>query len=285
MAETIILASGSRFRKELLLNAGVPFEAVPPETDERAVEAPLDGTRGDAGRCRPGACRSQGARRQRAQFPDALVIGADQTLSLGDEIFHKPRTWKRRGATLLALSGQTHHLNSAAVLVRGGETLWSHVEIARMTMRQLDPGVHRPPSRRASATRRWRASAPTRSKAAASSCSRRSRATTFTIVGLPLLPLLAALRRTAAPSMAEPIEAFVCGHPIAHSRSPMIHGHWLNELRHRRQLRRDRRRAGGISPAFLREQCPVRFRRRQCHDPAQGGSLRRRRPARRRGRS
>ena len=71
--------------------------------------------------------------------PGALVIGSDQTLSLGDDRF--PQTGRMEAARrhLLKLSGKTHHLNSAVVLVRDGETLWRHVGIARLTMRMLDP--------------------------------------------------------------------------------------------------------------------------------------------------
>ncbi len=72
-------------------------------------------------------------------IPAALVIGSDQTLSLGDEIFHKPVDMEAARRHLLALSGRTHQLNSAVALVRNGETLWSHVAVARLTMRKLEP--------------------------------------------------------------------------------------------------------------------------------------------------
>ena len=71
--------------------------------------------------------------------PGALVLGCDQTLSLGDELFHKPADMEGARRHLLALSGKTHQLNSAAVLARDGEALWRHVGIASLTMRKLDP--------------------------------------------------------------------------------------------------------------------------------------------------
>ncbi|TIV90116.1 MAG: septum formation inhibitor Maf, partial [Mesorhizobium sp.] len=68
-----------------------------------------------------------------------LVLGCDQTLSLGDEVFHKPADMEGARRHLLALSGKTHQLNSAAVLCRDGEVLWRHVGVASLTMRKLDP--------------------------------------------------------------------------------------------------------------------------------------------------
>ncbi len=196
MAETIILASGSSFRKELLLNAGVPFEAVLPQTDERAVEATLDGTGATPDEVALVLAEAK-ALDVGARFPDALVIGADQTLSLEDVIFHKPRTMEEARRTLLALSGQTHHLNTAAVLVVGGETVWRHVEVARMTMRQLDPGF----------VGRHLAAVGDLALKSVGAYQIEGRGVqlfdkiegdTFSIVGLPLLPLLAALRRRGA---------------------------------------------------------------------------------------
>ena len=68
------------------------------------------------------------------------MLGCDQTLSLGDRLFHKPRDMEDARRHLLALSGKTHQLNSAAVLARDGATLWRHVSVASLTMRELDPG-------------------------------------------------------------------------------------------------------------------------------------------------
>src|SRR5690606_3119729 len=72
------------------------------------------------------------------RFADAWVVGGDQTLSLGDEVFHKPADMEGARRHLLALSGKTHQLNSAIVIAKNGEAVWRHVAIARMTMRHLD---------------------------------------------------------------------------------------------------------------------------------------------------
>jgi septum formation protein len=74
------------------------------------------------------------------RHPGALVLGCDQTLSLGDELLHKPRDMEAARRRLLHMSGKTHELNSAAVLAKNGETIWRHVGVAHLTMRELDPG-------------------------------------------------------------------------------------------------------------------------------------------------
>jgi septum formation protein len=196
MAERIILASGSPFRKKILENAGVDFEAVPASIDERAVEAPLEGsgaTPEDIALVLAEAKALDVSERN----PGALVIGSDQTLSLDDTVFHKPPDMEGARRHLLKLSGKTHHLNSAVVLVRDGETLWRHVGIARLTMRHLDPAFI------------GRHLSHVGDKALSSvgayqiegqgiQLFEQVDGDYFTIVGLPLIPLLAALRERGA---------------------------------------------------------------------------------------
>ena len=196
MPEKIILASSSPFRKSLLANAGVSFAAVKPEVDERAAEAPLKGsgaTPEDVALVLAIAKAAEVSERNQ----HALVIGSDQTLSLGDEIFHKPADMEGARRHLLRLSGQTHQLNSAVALVRDGETLWSQVAVARLTMRKLEPAFI------------GRYLARVGEKALSSVCAyqiegdgiqlfERIEGDYFTIVGLPLLPLLAQLRTLGA---------------------------------------------------------------------------------------
>jgi septum formation protein len=196
MTDRIILASGSPFRKALLANAGVQFSAVPAEIDERAVEAPLQGsgtTPEDVALILAEAKALDVSERN----PGALVIGCDQTLSLGDHVFHKPDGMEGARLHLLSLSGKTHQLNSAVVLARDGETLWRNVSVARLTMRKLDPAFI------------GRHLARVGDKALASvgayqiegegiQLFEKIEGDYFTIVGLPLLPLLAALRDLGA---------------------------------------------------------------------------------------
>jgi septum formation protein len=139
MAERIVLASGSQFRKAMLEAAGVDIDVVPARIDERTVEKTLEGTGAspeDVAQVLAEAKALDVSERQ----PGRLVLGCDQTLSLDDELFHKPRDMEDARRHLLKLSGRTHQLNSAAVLARNGEALWRDVGIARLTMRKLEPG-------------------------------------------------------------------------------------------------------------------------------------------------
>lgn len=132
------MASKSPFRANLLKNAGLTFGAENADIDERSVEAPLYAT-GATPEDVAIILAEAKAHAVSEKNPDALIIGCDQTLSLGNEIFHKPADLAEAGKNLLKLSGKTHQLNSGIVLVRNGETIWRHVSIAYMTMRELRP--------------------------------------------------------------------------------------------------------------------------------------------------
>ncbi|MBZ9963786.1 Maf-like protein [Mesorhizobium sp. BR1-1-2] len=196
MTEKIILASGSPFRKAMLLASGIDVEAVAPDVDERALEAPLQGSGAspeDVALVLAEAKATEVSERR----PGALVLGCDQTLSLGDEVFHKPADMEGARRHLLALSGKTHQLNSAAVLIRDGEVLWRHVGIASLTMRKLDPafiGRHlaRVGSRALSSVGAYQV------EGEGIQLFEKIEGDHFTIVGLPLLPLLAELRTLGA---------------------------------------------------------------------------------------
>lgn len=139
MSDAIVLASGSPFRKKMLADAGLDFIQDRPQIDERAVEKAVEGA-GLTPEDLASILAEAKALDVSQRHPGKIVIGTDQTLSLGDEVLHKPNDMEEARRRLLALSGNTHQLNSAIVLVRDGEVLWRHVGIARLTMRQLDPG-------------------------------------------------------------------------------------------------------------------------------------------------
>ncbi|RWM77916.1 MAG: Maf-like protein [Mesorhizobium sp.] len=196
MTEKIILASGSPFRKALLVHAGVAVEAIPAEVDERALEAPLQGSGispEDVALVLAEAKATEVSERK----PGALVLGCDQTLSLGDEVFHKPADMEAARRHLLALSGKTHQLNSAVVLARDGAVLWRHVGIASLTMRKLEPafiGRHlaRVGAKALSSVGAYQI------EGEGIQLFERIEGDYFTIVGLPLLPVLAKLRDLGA---------------------------------------------------------------------------------------
>uniref|UniRef100_Q07UP6 Nucleoside triphosphate pyrophosphatase n=1 Tax=Rhodopseudomonas palustris (strain BisA53) TaxID=316055 RepID=Q07UP6_RHOP5 len=134
-SQPLVLASQSRARQALLLNAGIPFDAVPAEIDERAVQQ-------ESRLTSPGEIAARLAEEKAAvvsaRLPGRLVLGADQTLALGERSFHKPADRAQAVAQLRALSGRRHELHSAIALVRNGQTVFADVAVARMTMRQLD---------------------------------------------------------------------------------------------------------------------------------------------------
>ncbi|MBE1204332.1 Maf-like protein [Aminobacter carboxidus] len=196
MTEKLILASGSPFRKAMLENAGVAVDAIPADLDERALEAPL----AESGATPEEVALVLAEAKAVAvseEHPGRLVLGCDQTLSLGDEVFHKPEDMEGARRHLLRLSGQTHQLNSAVVLVRDGETLWRHVAIASLTMRELDPafiGRHlaRVGNKVLSSVGVYQI------EGEGIQLFEKVEGDHFTIVGLPLLPVLAELRELGA---------------------------------------------------------------------------------------
>ncbi|GLH77598.1 Maf-like protein [Bradyrhizobium sp. SSBR45G] len=132
--EKLVLASQSRPRRMLLENAGLACEAVPADIDERAIQA-------EAGLVAPyeialhlAIAKAQSVS---AVSPNCYVLGADQTLALGERMFNKPAGRQQAMHQLLALAGRTHALHSAIAVVRNGEVLFSHVAVAWMTMRML----------------------------------------------------------------------------------------------------------------------------------------------------
>jgi septum formation protein len=134
----LILASGSPTRRALLENAGVAFDVVPADIDERAAEAPLISA-GASPEDIALALAMAKAVTVSERRPDALVIGADQMLDLDGERLTKPPDMEAARRQLLSLSGRTHQLHSALACARGGDIVWQHVETASLGMRRLEP--------------------------------------------------------------------------------------------------------------------------------------------------
>lgn len=196
MTQKLILASTSPFRKTMLANAGIDVEAVPAKVDERALEAPLKGS-GTSPEDVAAILAEAKAVDVSARRPGDLVLGCDQTLSLGDEILHKPADMEAARRRLLALSGRTHQLNSAAVLARDGQVLWRHVGIASLTMRKLDPAfIGRHLARVGDKVLASVGAYQIESEGI--QLFEKIEGDHFTIVGLPLLALLAELRKLGA---------------------------------------------------------------------------------------
>jgi septum formation protein len=128
----LVLASKSAPRRAMLEAAGIPIEVRPADIDERAVErAAAERAAGDVA----ALLAREKARAISISMPARLVLGADQTLVLGERRFDKPADIAAARAQLRALAGKTHELHSAIAFVRDGEVLGETVQVARMTMR------------------------------------------------------------------------------------------------------------------------------------------------------
>lgn len=193
MTETkLILASTSPFRKMLLENAGIEFATRPADVDERAIETGLV-SNGASPEVVAKALAEAKALSVSIKEPDAMIIGSDQTLSLEQRVFHKPASSAEAKQQLQFFSGKTHQLNSGVALARAGKIIWSDVTSAKMTVRPLSNAF----------IDRYLAKIGKSALASVGAYQLEGVGIQlfeaidgdyFTIVGLPLLPLLSALR-------------------------------------------------------------------------------------------
>jgi septum formation protein len=190
----LVLASTSPFRRRMLEAAGLDFLAVAPEVDESVLKRRLAATRPPAG---PGqtalALATAKAHAVSVKMPLSLVVGADQVLALGQEQLDKPPDLAAARGQLQRLRGREHCLHTAAVLAKAGEVVWSRVEVATLVMRpfsdafldgylaQAGPAV-------------CRTVGGYEIESLGIQLFERIEGDHWTIIGLPLLPLLAELR-------------------------------------------------------------------------------------------
>ena len=189
---TLVLASGSSIRATLLRNAGLDFAVDPAGVDEREIERPLleAGAEPQEIALVLGKAKALDVALRR---PGDLVIGADQVLGLGSTRFTKPADLAAARAQLALLAGKTHELHSSVVVAKGGEVLWSHLSTARLRMRvlsdaELDVYLAMAGSAALSSVGCYQL------EGLGIRLFERIEGDYFTILGLPLLPLLGFLR-------------------------------------------------------------------------------------------
>nr|WP_047572579.1 Maf family protein [Methylobacterium sp. ZNC0032] len=136
--EPLILASGSATRRDMLLAAGIPVEVIKPEIDERAVENPLvdRGVPADQVAAALACAKALAVSHDR---PGRFVLAADQTLTCEGVSFHKPEDLAAAERQIASLAGRSHKLHSAFVIACDGAPLAEGLEVARLTMRPLQP--------------------------------------------------------------------------------------------------------------------------------------------------
>lgn len=193
---TLVLASASPHRAAILRNAGLRFETEVADLDERAVEAPLLEAGLDAGDVAQVLAEAK-ATEVSARRPGAWVVGADQTMALDGHVLHKPADMEAARYRLLDMSGKVHTLHSGLAIVRDGETRWRHVSIAHMYVRKLTPAF----------VGRYLAAVGDRAltsvgayqvEAEGIQLFEKIEGDHFAVIGMPILPLLAALRDLGA---------------------------------------------------------------------------------------
>lgn len=172
--------------------AEVPFKTAPAELDEQAAKAGLVSAGFD-----PCGVAEELARLKAlgvSAAPSDLILGADQVLEREDgTMISKPESREEAFAQLRSLSGASHQLHSAAVIIEDGESAWSHVESVRLTMRRLSDSFLESYLAREYEAIRWSVGGY-RIEGPGVQLFERIEGSHFAILGLPLLPLLSYLR-------------------------------------------------------------------------------------------
>jgi nucleoside triphosphate pyrophosphatase len=190
----LILASSSKTRARILQAAGLTFGVQPPGLDEASMRLALSGEQAVGPHDVAEVLARAKAEAVSDTAADAYVIGADQVLALGDEIISKPKDMEAARRQLLDLRGKSHTLHTAVAVAINGETVWAQTDVATLTMRDFSPEF----------VGRYLAAA---GESVLNSVGvyqieelgiqlfEKIDGDYFSILGLPLLPLLATLRR------------------------------------------------------------------------------------------
>jgi septum formation protein len=188
----LILASASKLRARMLEAAGLSFIVEPPGLDEAAMRQAV------SGELTPHDVAEVLARAKAEAVSDlarkAYVIGADQVLACGQTVYAKPDSMEAARRQLLDLSGKKHTLHTAVAVATNGESIWAETTVATLTMRKLSPAF----------IGRYLAAAGEEVLSSVGAYQIESLGVQlfeaidgdyFSILGLPLIPLLDTLRR------------------------------------------------------------------------------------------
>jgi septum formation protein len=141
--DDLVLASASSIRAKILHDAGLGYRCYPVSIDEESVRSSASAEAVPVGDIAVMLAEMKAAAAVQCltletDLPPAYVLGCDQILACNEVIYSKPQGYAMAKAQLMALSGKTHQLFSAAVLYRNGARIWHHLAIAKITMRRLD---------------------------------------------------------------------------------------------------------------------------------------------------
>ncbi|EJF91982.1 maf-like protein [Bartonella melophagi K-2C] len=186
----LILASLSSYRAQLLDKAGLKFSIEAASFDERKVEEKIKTKTPKETSCFLASAKAKNVSKR---FPHALVIGCDQILDLEGKIFHKVSNIKEAHQRLRALSGKIHSLHSAIALVKNGQEIWVEAFSAHMTVRSLSSEFIERYLTRVGADV-LKSVGVYQIEKEGIHLFEKIEGDFFTIIGLPLLPLLAKLR-------------------------------------------------------------------------------------------
>jgi septum formation protein len=187
---SFILASGSTSRAQILWGAGVRFAAVPANIDEDSVKTEMHG---ETGQAVAEALAQRKALHVSTIHPQALVLGADQVLVLGDTLMSKADNVEAAAEQLRKLRGRQHQLIGALVLAKDGKTVWHHTETSTMWMRNFSNAFLDDYLKTEGVTVLGSVGCY-RFEGLGAQLFERVEGDYFSILGLSLLPLLAALR-------------------------------------------------------------------------------------------